>query len=197
MAVRPSPDTPLDDKYRKMIRSNMENIIKDLEPSLLLHYMTDVLDEYDIESIRKKETRKEEARTLLDILPRRGSKAFWNFVKTLQKKTELSSVACAVWRVRCDVCGVACVMWRVSCGVCGVRCDVCHVACGVVLSTCAAWRGVYGVVGVRAWRGVCGVVSTASLRTICWLNILFNFFFSKKEKPNVYHIKSSSSFSLP
>lgn len=86
MAVRPSPDTPLDDKYRKMIRSNMENIIKDLEPSFLLHYMTDVLDEYDIESIRKKETRKEEARTLLDILPRRGSKAFWNFIKTLQKK---------------------------------------------------------------------------------------------------------------
>ncbi|KAJ7363161.1 hypothetical protein OS493_011439 [Desmophyllum pertusum] len=86
MAVRPSPDTPLDDKYRKMIRSNMENIIKDLEPLLLLHYMTDVLDEYDIESIKKKETRKEEARTLLDILPRRGSKTFWNFIKTLQKK---------------------------------------------------------------------------------------------------------------
>ena len=70
-----------------MIRSNMDIIIKDLEPSaLLLHYMTDVLDDYAIESIRRQKTRIEEARTLLDILPRRGSKAFWNFIKTLQKK---------------------------------------------------------------------------------------------------------------
>ena len=71
MAVRPSPDTPLDDKYRKMIRSNMENIIKDLEPSFLLHYMTDVLDEYDIESIRKKKNKKRRSKDVVRYITKK------------------------------------------------------------------------------------------------------------------------------
>lgn len=58
--------------------------MRDLEPLQLLSHLTAVLNDTDIEEIKAKGNRVEQSGWLLDILARRGEKAFDIFVNALQ-----------------------------------------------------------------------------------------------------------------
>lgn len=76
----------MDDKHRNILRRNRSALSKDLEPTKILHHLVDVLDVQDEENIKAKKTRKEASHELLDMLPRRGPKAFGVFKEALRKK---------------------------------------------------------------------------------------------------------------
>lgn len=76
----------MDDKHRDILRRNRSALSKDLEPKKIVHHLADVLDVQDEENIRAIKTRKEASYELLDMLPRRGPKAFGVFKEALRKK---------------------------------------------------------------------------------------------------------------
>ena len=76
----------MDEKHRDILRRNRSALIKDLEPKKILHHLVDVLDEEDEENIKAKKTRMKASHELLDMLPRRGPKAFGVFKEALRKK---------------------------------------------------------------------------------------------------------------
>ena len=75
----------MDEKHRKILRRNWSTLRNELEPRKLLPYLDNVLDNEDQEVIREEATRRDASDMLLDILPRRGPKAFEDFVKALQE----------------------------------------------------------------------------------------------------------------
>ena len=77
----------MDDKYRNILRRAWPTLTKDLEPIKLLPYLVDVLDPTDEEEIKasSNEKRVSGVDKLLEILPRKGQKAFDMFKKALQK----------------------------------------------------------------------------------------------------------------
>ena len=75
----------MDEKHRKILRRNWSTLRNKLEPKKLLPYLVNVLDYEDQEVIREEATRRDASDMLLDILPRRGPKAFEDFVKALQE----------------------------------------------------------------------------------------------------------------
>lgn len=76
----------MDKKHRKILKENHVALLDDLEPQQLLSHLTDVLSDADIESINAiKDNRRRQSELLLDILPRRGQKAFDSFVNALEK----------------------------------------------------------------------------------------------------------------
>ena len=75
----------MDEKHRKILRRNWSTLRNELEPRKLLPYLHNVLDNEDQEVIREEATRRDASDMLLDILPRRGPKAFDYFVKALQE----------------------------------------------------------------------------------------------------------------
>ena len=80
-----TPDTPMDEKRRNLIRIRRVELARDMEPRQLIHHMADVLTPIDEEEIKAIATRWGQCEKLLDILPRRGEKAFDSFVKALKK----------------------------------------------------------------------------------------------------------------
>ena len=86
----------MDDKHRKSLKENRVALVGDLEPPQLLSHLTDVLSDEDIENINAiKDNRRKQSELLLDILPRRGQKAFDSFVNALKKvkgQTHLASL---------------------------------------------------------------------------------------------------------
>ncbi|CAH3184904.1 unnamed protein product, partial [Porites lobata] len=77
----------MDDKHRNILRRTRLTLRKDLEPIKLLPYLVDVLDHTDEEEIKasSNEKRVSGVDKLLEILPRKGQKAFDIFKKALQK----------------------------------------------------------------------------------------------------------------
>ena len=76
---------PMDEKHRKLIRNRRVELARDMEPRQLVHHMVDVLTPIDEEEIKAIPTRWAQSEKLLDILPRRGQKAFDSFVTALKK----------------------------------------------------------------------------------------------------------------
>lgn len=75
----------MDKKHRDLLRKNRISLVQDLEASQLLSYLyqEDILSENDRDSIKAEKTRGAKAEKLLDILPRRGKKAFDVFCQAL------------------------------------------------------------------------------------------------------------------
>ena len=80
-----STDKPMSDKHRNLLRRSKPDLLKDLEPTKLLGHLTNVLDDQDFAEIRSSRTRIQQAEALLDIIPRRGEKAFSLFVEAIRK----------------------------------------------------------------------------------------------------------------
>lgn len=76
---------PMDEKCRNIIRTRRVELARDMEPRQLILYMADVLTPIDEEEIKAVPTRWAQCEKLLDILPRRGDKAFDSFVNALKK----------------------------------------------------------------------------------------------------------------
>ena len=75
----------MDKKHRDLLRKNRISLVQDLEATQLLSYLyqEDILSENDRDSIKAEKTRGAKAEKLLDILPRRGKKAFDVFCQAL------------------------------------------------------------------------------------------------------------------
>ncbi|KXJ20965.1 caspase-3 [Exaiptasia diaphana] len=71
--------------HRDALRSNRVALIRDLEASKVASnlYGAGILDENDKDTVQAKSTREERAQTLLDMLPRKGPKAFNAFCDAL------------------------------------------------------------------------------------------------------------------
>ena len=75
----------MDDKSRDTLILAWSTLRKDLEPSKLLPYLLNVLDSKDRNAIMGKNSREDKVDELLQILPRRGQKAFEVFKEALRK----------------------------------------------------------------------------------------------------------------
>ena len=75
----------MDKKHRDLLRKNRISLVQDLEATQLLSYLyqEDILSENDRDSIKAEKTRGAKAEKLLDILPRRGKRAFDVFCQAL------------------------------------------------------------------------------------------------------------------
>lgn len=76
----------MDDKQEKVLSENWRVLRKCLEPKKLLPHLETVLDYEDKEKIKNQINRADQSDLLLDILPRRGPRAFDCFVKALQEE---------------------------------------------------------------------------------------------------------------
>lgn len=72
-------------EHRKILRKNRIQLEENLQPLKLLSHLTNVLSQEDEDEIKAARTTTEQARCLLDLLPRRGDQAFEAFVKALEK----------------------------------------------------------------------------------------------------------------
>ena len=75
----------MNDRHREILRRHWSTLRRDLEPMKLLPYLVNVLDVTDEQEVKVKATREDRIDKLLEILPRRGPKAFDDFVKALQE----------------------------------------------------------------------------------------------------------------
>lgn len=75
----------MDDKHRDILRRHWSELRRDLEPTKLLPFLVSILDVTDEQEVKVKLTREDRIDKLLEILPRRGPKAFDEFVKALQE----------------------------------------------------------------------------------------------------------------
>ena len=74
------------EEHRNIITSHRADLVKDLEPSKVLNYLFDCLYEDDREYVKAQGTRGDRAEELIDMIPRRGPKAFQCFVTALYKR---------------------------------------------------------------------------------------------------------------
>ena len=79
-------EKPMDDVRIKILRSVREALVKDMDPLLVLLKMAhaDVFSIKDEEEIKGKKTRWDQCDTLLEILPKRGAKAYDVFKEALK-----------------------------------------------------------------------------------------------------------------
>lgn len=76
----------MDNIHREILQRKWVELGKDLEPVRLLKHMTEVLNSEDREKITAQpQTRTKCADIFLDMLPRRGGKAFHCFLKALEE----------------------------------------------------------------------------------------------------------------
>ena len=75
------------DKHQDILRRSWPTLRTDLEPIKLLPYLVDVLDPTEEEEIKasSRKTREDAADKLLEILPRKGQRAFDVFERALKK----------------------------------------------------------------------------------------------------------------
>ncbi|KAM7451179.1 hypothetical protein ABFA07_001239 [Porites harrisoni] len=74
------------EEHRNIITSHRADLVKDLEPSKVLNDLSECLDEDDREVVKAQGPRKACAEELVDMIPRRGPKAFHCFVAALYKR---------------------------------------------------------------------------------------------------------------
>ena len=76
----------MDDKHKNVLKKVRDRLVQDMDPNEVLLNMGDslVLSTNDEEEIMSKETRREKCMALLEILPRRGEKAYDSFKKALR-----------------------------------------------------------------------------------------------------------------
>ena len=72
----------MEEERRNILKRHRTAITNDLEVKKVLNKLT-VLGEEDRDEIKAEKTRTEQARALLDMLPRKGSNAFTDFVSAL------------------------------------------------------------------------------------------------------------------
>lgn len=75
----------MDGRHRKVLQKCWKELRRDLEPKKLFPYLTEVLDNSDIEDLNARSTREGCVDALLEKLPRKGPQAFGIFVKALQE----------------------------------------------------------------------------------------------------------------
>ena len=75
----------MDEKHREILRRQRPNLRRDLEVMKLLPKLFSVLDPEDEEEVKAEPTRRKKVDKLLNILPKKGPKAFDVFVKGLQE----------------------------------------------------------------------------------------------------------------
>jgi len=75
----------MNDRHRDILRRHWSTLRRDLEPMKVLPHLVNVLDVTDEQEVKVKATREDRIDKLLEILPRRGPKAFDDFVKALQE----------------------------------------------------------------------------------------------------------------
>lgn len=77
----------MEKKHRDLLRRNRVTLVQDLEALRLLNYLFQegTLSENDLDIVKAEKTRSDQAEKLLDILPRRGQKAFDVFCSALKK----------------------------------------------------------------------------------------------------------------
>ena len=75
----------MDEKHRSMLRDLRPNIIKDLEPKVILSYLGRVFTKTEVAEIKAQSGRQERCVKLLNILPKKGAFAFAAFVNALDK----------------------------------------------------------------------------------------------------------------
>ena len=73
------------EEHRNIIKRHRVDLVKDLEPSKVLNYLSECLDEDDREAVKAQGPRGACAEELVDRIPRRGPKAFQCFVAALYK----------------------------------------------------------------------------------------------------------------
>jgi hypothetical protein len=73
-------------QHRKILRKHRKELEENVQPLKLLRCLTDVLSQEDEEDIRAEKTITLRATCLLDILPKKGERAFEVFVQALEKK---------------------------------------------------------------------------------------------------------------
>ena len=74
------------DEHRDLLQKHRIALVTDLEPSKLLNHMTGSFDPDDREEISACTSRSARADKMLDFLPRKGPKAFEEFVRALMNK---------------------------------------------------------------------------------------------------------------
>ena len=74
------------EEHRNIITSHRADLVKDLEPSKVLNDLSECLDEDDREVVKAQGPRKACAEKLVDMIPKRGPKAFHCFVAALYKR---------------------------------------------------------------------------------------------------------------
>ena len=77
----------MQEEDRKALRSNREALLKDLEPKRVasLLYSREIFSEDDKDSVNAKSTPSEQREEVLNILPRKGPKAFSVFCNVLSE----------------------------------------------------------------------------------------------------------------
>ena len=75
----------MDDKHREILRRQRPNLRRDLEVKKMLPKLFSVLNLDDEEEVTAEATRRKMVDKLLNILPKKGPKAFDVFVKGLQE----------------------------------------------------------------------------------------------------------------
>lgn len=75
----------MEKKHRELLRRNRVALVQDLDAKQLLNYIWQegILTDNDVETIKVESTRNARAEKLLDIIPRRGPKAFDVFCEAL------------------------------------------------------------------------------------------------------------------
>ena len=73
--------------HRKLLLKKRVELVKDLEPNEIVGYLFQerILTENDVDLIKAEKTRRSRAELFLNTIPRKGPKAFTEFVKILQQ----------------------------------------------------------------------------------------------------------------
>ena len=77
----------MEEKHRKLLRSNRMDLIRDMDGERVASYLysSEILSEEDRELVNAEATPQRKNEKLLDILPKRGGKAFTAFCDTLRE----------------------------------------------------------------------------------------------------------------
>lgn len=78
----------MDEEHRIILRSCREKLVEDMEPEKVLQHMKYkfLLTKEDENTIKSRYlTRQQQCETLLDILPRKGAKAYEIFKETIER----------------------------------------------------------------------------------------------------------------
>ena len=81
--------------HKKILLQTRVNLVKDLEANDVLNYLYQerILSENDVELVKAEKTRKARAEVLLDTIPRKGKRAFDEFVNSLKQQNGTKHLA--------------------------------------------------------------------------------------------------------
>ena len=81
---------PMPEWQRKVLRDNRDDLTHDLDVNDVINHMIqeNILTRHMQENVMSKPTPIEKTEAFLDLLPRRGEKAFWTFLNALEETYE-------------------------------------------------------------------------------------------------------------